>query len=416
MKKIIGFCCLALSMVSTSAMAVELSTLNATTFAEAEKVSTPGFDKKTEARFIQYVDLNAAKLGVDNLSLDAYGWGRWGVNTGTATGDLSSGYIMYRTPKSNGYVKLGRFYDFNVTGVNQLDGLGLGADLGAGLRLTGFAGKPVEVSELRGRAVYGGTLSFKVPKYIDLGASAVREDGLPTYNANGSIRKDFQELVGIKGWASPHKIVELSGDATYNTVTSGWGEQRYNILVRTTDYLTLNGEYQQYRLNDYFATSTIPDLFSATDKNYKLFGGGLNFIVKDTTISGFYRRYRNDIEGNTNQYGAQVRSLFGSTVASIRYMRVDPTEALNAPIPSYHQIYAYLTMALTEKLHGDISGLVDLYDHKVDRVNRDYAVKTGGSLSYHITEHFRVSGELSYSNDIETSDSMSGSLWLRYHI
>ena len=416
MKKIIGFCCLALSMVSTTAMAVELTALDATTFAEVERNNTPGFDKKTEARFIQFVDLNAGNLGVKDLSLDAYGWGRWGVNTGTATGDLSSGYLMYRTPKSNGYVKLGRFYEYNVTGINQLDGIGLGADLGAGLRLTGFAGKPVEVSDIRGRAVYGGTLSYKMPKYIDLGVSAVREDGQATYNADKTVRKDFQEFIGVKGWASPHKIVELSGDATYNTITSGWGEQRYNILVRTTDFLTLNGEYQEYRLKDYFSTTTLPDLFNAVDKNYKLFGGGLNFKVKTTSISGFYRRYRNDVEGSTNQYGAQVRSAFGHTVASVKYMRSERVNDAPPLLPAYHQVYAYVTMPITEKLHGDISGLVDFYDHKVDTSNRSIAVRTGGSLAYHLTEHLRLSGEMIYRNDIETRDSVSGTVWLKYHI
>lgn len=416
MKKVIGFCCLALSMASTSAMAVELSALNATTLAEVERNSTPGFDKKTEAQFIQFVDLNATNLGVKELSLDAYGWGKWGVNTGTATGDLSSGYLMYRTPKSNGYVKLGRFYEYNVTGINQLDGVGVGADLGAGFRLTGFAGKPVEISDIRGRSVYGGTLSFKVPKYLDLGVSSMYEDGQPTYNADATVRHDFQNLVGFKGWASPHKIVEVSADATYNTVTNGWGEQRYNILVRTTDFLTLNGEFQDYRLKDYFANTTLPGLFAPEDTKFKKYGGGLTLRVKSTDISGFFQRYNNEADGNSSRYGGQVRTTFGHNVFSVKYMRVDNNDNVDSENRSYHQVYSYITSELTKKLHGDLSVLANFYDHRVILINKDLGLRVGGSVAYKLTDRLKLSGELTYRDDSIKKDDLSGTLWLRYTI
>jgi hypothetical protein len=112
----------------------------------------------------------------------------------------------------------------------------------------------------------------------------------------------------------------------------------------------------------------------------------------------------------------KVRSSFGRTVASAKYTRVEAHDTHESVLPPYHQVYAYITMRLTEKLHGDINGLVNLYDRRVDGTNRDYSVRTGGSLAYHLTEHLKLSGELTYSNDAEKTDSLSGSLWLRYHI
>jgi len=161
MKKTIGCSCLALSLLASGAWAAELD-MNATTLMGFGEESTPGFEDKFRVPAVQYVRADVSKLGNENLSFHFYGWGGWQIDAGDTEGDLTQGYLSYRFPKANGYAKAGRFYEFQTTGVEQVDGVGFGADLAKGLRLNLFGGAPVKVDyDNKGDYIYGGKLAYR---------------------------------------------------------------------------------------------------------------------------------------------------------------------------------------------------------------------------------------------------------------
>jgi len=413
MKKTIGCSCLALSLLASGAWAAELD-MNATTLMGFGEESTPGFEDKFRVPAVQYVRADVSKLGNENLSFHFYGWGGWQIDAGDTEGDLTQGYLSYRFPKANGYAKAGRFYEFQTTGVEQVDGVGFGADLAKGLRLNLFGGAPVKVDyDNKGDYIYGGKLAYRYQKYFGIAASTVREVGNVNklYEEAGGDR-DERFLVAGNAWAVPHKSIDINANATYNITTGNIAEQRYLLVVRPMDKLSISGEFRDYNLEDYFAFASDPETIFHQRGSFRTYGTTANInMTKALEMTGFYKYFDSEDEGASDRFGAGLRYKAGKGIASIQYAVVDGKSDEDR---SYQQVYVYGIYDVTKKVNLDAYALVDFYNRAFYDTN--YAVRVNTSAEYKITNDLRVAGSVAYDHNPHVTDGVSGMLWLRYDL
>src|SRR4051812_42929301 len=143
MKKIIGMLHLVLIFSTAAALAAETN-ISSTTMLGFNERSVPGFPDEFRAPLNQFLTINAADSD-QKLSFSLYGWGRLQLEdpSKSGDGDLTTGFINYRFSKSNANIRAGRFYEFQITGVEQLDGVSARTDIGKYLGLSVFGGAPV---------------------------------------------------------------------------------------------------------------------------------------------------------------------------------------------------------------------------------------------------------------------------------
>jgi len=424
MKKIIGCSCLALSVLTGGAWAAEVD-MNATTLVGIGESRVPSFDEvKEEFRTpaVQYLRADVTKLGSENLSFHFYGWGKWQIDDGRTEGDLTTGYLNYRFPKANGYVKAGRFYEFQTTGIEQIDGLGFGADIGKGTRLTLFGGAPVRVDyDNKGDYIYGGKLAYHYKQYFGLGASTVREKG-SNINRLADVEegpeaggdRDERFLVAGNAWLTPHKTVDINANATYNITTGNIAEQRYLLVLRPTEKFTVSGEYKDYRLKDYFSFTNLTFSPFHQRGDFRTYGGTVNInISKPVELTGFYKYYdgAENEEGDSDRFGVSLRVKQGKGIASLQYMVVDGKSDEDR---SFQQVYLYGLYDVSKTVNVDAYALVDFYNRAIYDTN--YAVRLSGSAGYKITKDLKVAGSLAYDHNPHVTDGISGMLWLKYDL
>lgn len=402
--------------------------LDSTTLFDFHQEATPGFDKNLSTPAIQYLGLS---INAGNgLYFHLYGWGKMDfANGNTAAGDLSTAYVDYRFPKSNGQIRAGRFFVSDGVINDQIDGGSVSADLKGGFRLSLYGGAPVAHERdttlryntvtgntdvlKKGDNIAGGSLRYRLPNVLELSVSGVREGGLTT--GPDEDLKNRREMVGADAWVHPFEKVEASGKFEYNTAIRGMADQRYSLVVKPVDRLAVTGEFNDYQLRQFFAFTTLPELFNNEGtERMRSYGGAASYRFDIATLTGTYKYYER-AAGNGDRYGVNARfpMLNNRLITSAGYTRVNPTPTtVPGSINSSYDEYNVYVEGHAGKLSANVYGLVNHYTEPVFNRTNEYSVS--GSLGYEIAPGLNLSGDLIYSQNPQFNEEFRGFLRLRY--
>lgn len=396
---------------------------NSTSIIRFEERAFPGFDKKTVIPATEFIGADLDKIGIDELSFHFYGWGRVDLADkstaeGDTDGDLSYAYLLYRAPKANGQVKLGRFYVYEGVAAEQLDGVGGRVDLPAGFALSLYGGAPVKLDQNnnKGDALVGGRVGYRLPSVLEVGASMLYEKRSTT--GVSTDLKDYRGLFGGDIWFSPIRIVEVRGHTYYNHATGGVAEHGYRASFTPVKGLAITGEYNENRFKNYFASTNLRSLFNPDNGGeLKTYGGSVSMsIAKPLEITADYRRYNRssdvstDNNGNSNRYGGEVRvSLLGNKSRSgLSYHRSDGASGFN----SYHEVRGY-TLYDARRYLASLDGIAHFYKNSIN--NKDRAYELIGSFGYKFSPELVLSGDLSYGQNPRLNDDLRGLIRVTYN-
>lgn len=409
MKKILGLLCLVLLGVTSSVCAeVEVSSTTLFNFYEQ---SAPGFDDKFKAPAYEFL---RADMEADNgLGFHIYGWGNVYLDDigDGEDADFTYGYLSYRTEKSNALVKAGRVYEYLITGIEQLDGISARADLAAGFNASAFVGSPSQTpDDNKGDFIYGGQLNWR-NRYLQLGASAVNEDGAWTENIDESANR--RQLVGGMFVLAPLSQLMATGNLSYNLVTEDLAEERYLLSIMPMDKLTVTGEYREVFFEDYFATTSMPVFTDFEAGKEKTAGGSVTLqATKAIDLSAFYRHFDLTEEGEADEdgsrYGAQFRVRSKIALGAVQYQRSDG----NTAELSYDEVSAYVQMQPNKTVAIGINGLMHLYDEPIFDTDTGYLV--GANLNFNLSKNLALNSSLSYENNPRFDEDVKGFIWLKY--
>lgn len=408
MKRIAGLLCFGLLGAASVAMAQ--TEINSTTIFRFYEESTPGFSDKMKTPMTEYLraDVNAE----NGLGFHVAGWGNVFLDNTSedAEADFTYGYLSYRTEKGNGLVKAGRFYEYLITGIEQLDGISGRTDLKGGFSVSAFAGAPSKIdADAKGNSIIGGQLNW-THQYLQLGVSALTEDGVETESA-GNVEDDKREMLGAMFALTPVSSVMLTGNMSYNLVTEDVAEQRLLLSGRPTDKLSLTAEYRKYYFEDYFATTSHPVFEADEDGEEEQIGATVNYqLTKAIDVSAFYKYFDVTDETEGTRVGGQFRMRGKDALGAVQFMVVDAEESEY----SYDEIRAYAEMHASKMATIGAECQVDLYDEEM--YGEDTAYLLGANLNLHLNKSFDLNGAVSYETGPRYDKEVKGFVWLKYNL
>jgi len=320
-------------------------------------------------------------------------------------------------------IRAGRFFVREGIVNEQVDGLSARASLPYGFAISAFGGATVHTHDLHGEntdgkgdSIFGGRLSYKYQKFLELGVSGVYEDSAPTLNnhANGDNRK-----VGADIWLSPSRSIELVGHSSYNTEVDEIAEHRYLLNLRPLANLTISGEYnyqkEQSLLYSWamFSGAAIPSGDKATNTGVT----ATYSLAKSAALSLDYNHYDREV-GNADRYGGDLKlSFLDNTLKGglgYHYLDAGSEFAISGTASgSYQNLRAYI-MHDTKGYFAAIEGIGYFFKEKIN--NEDNAIQASMSLGYHLTPALALSGDISYGQNPDYNDETKGLIRLTYNM
>jgi hypothetical protein len=383
-----------------------------------EQQSVPLFAKQQVVPATQFLGVDIDNMADGNLSFHLYGWGRadlhdQSTNEGRTEADLAYAYLKYRFPSANGQIRAGRFFVTEGVAIEQIDGISGRVDVTRNLGVSVFAGAPVKLDwykKSKGDFIYGGRVNLKLGGMLDLGVSALQESKVLVRPQSGDKRN--RDMVGGDVWFSPFRIVEATGHTFYNATTRGVAENSYLVTVKPIKMITISGEYNQNRFKDYFAFSSVPQIFNPHNgEKFESYGGSVSLKpIKPLEIIGDYKHYKRDEVGNSDRYGADVRySLMDNKVRTgVAYHRSRGTHDTN----SYEELRGYV-MYRGKQYQGSIDGIVHAFDKTVYGKHSAYGLTA--SAGYRIIPDLVISGDVGYGEDPGKTSDLRGLVRLTYN-
>jgi len=422
---------LALPGVASSA---EVS-VDATSIVRAEQRVGQGFAKKDYVPATQFLGLDVDKLADGNLSLHAFGWGRYDIvdksfNDDRGAGSLAYGYLQYRFNKSSD-ARLGRFFVHEGIVNEHVDGLSVRTELPYGFGLSAFGGANVHTKKLynektdgKGEAIFGGRVSYRYSGLLEIGGSGVYETKAPTLTsvlADGSARyaNGDRRLVGGDVWFSPVKMVEVMGHTSYNTETKGVAEHTYLLNIKPLKHLVLSGEYNEHREKSFlYSWSMFSGAALDPSEKSKSYGGRASYeLTKSLEVTGDYKHYKRNI-GSADRYGADVKlSFLDNSIRSgfgYHYLRADDQFAITGTQSgSYHELRAY-ALYDAKAFFASVDAIDYIFKEKL--YNEKSAWEATASLGYRFTPEFTISGDFSYGRNPQFTEEIKGLARVTYNM
>ena len=444
-----------LCLMPTVAAAVEYS-IDAATYLRFQQYDTPGFDRKFQSPATQYLALDAAKLGMDGLSLHFYGWGSATMGSmyddeGRFDGNLTYLYLDYRLPARNALIRAGRFFVTDGMEFNQVDGVSFRSDLPAGFTMSVYGGAPSKLDydsatpyapnqnwvggrvsnhNNTGNWIVGGRVSNRVAGIMEIGASYLYESGLGAITTGADPEQvaslhNFRQLVGGDLWLSPVRMVEITGHSNYNTTTSGFAENSYQVRVIPLAALSISGDFSEQNAAAYFATTNLPSLFTPSQNDkYRRYGGTVTVTpYKNLELSGDFHHYTRNQKwlstadggfykeyGAANRYGVDLRMNFtdNKTRTGFSVHRVDGPSSLL----SYTELRGYaLYDPHAYLLSFDAIG--QIYDKANSTTSNAYELLL--SAGYRLTPNLLLSGDISFGQNPDYDSEVKGLIKLVYN-
>jgi len=414
-------------LIPSTLIAAEVS-VDSDTIVRIEQRDVTGGSSEDLMPATQFLGLDAKKLWDGNLSLHLYGWGRADLadesyNNHKTAGNLTYGYLLYRFDKDAADIRAGRFFVREGIVNEQVDGLSARASLPYGFAISAFGGATVHTHDLHGEntdgkgdSIFGGRLSYKYQKFLELGVSGVYEDSAPTLNnhVNGDNRR-----VGADIWLSPSRLIELVGHSSYNTEVDEIAEHRYLLNLRPLANLTISGEYnyqkEQSLLYSWamFSGAALPFDDKATNTGVT----ATYNLSKSAALSLDYKHYDREV-GNADRYGGDLKlSFLDNTLKGglgYHYLDAGAEFAISGTASgSYQNLRAYI-MHDTKGYFAALEGIGYFFKDKIN--DEDKAIQASMSLGYHLTPALALSGDISYGQNPDYNDETKGLIRLTYNM
>jgi len=424
-------CAVSFAAASSSALAADISVDTSTLLGIGQR-DVSGTKKETLLPATQFLGVDVDKLADGNLSLHIYGWGRADLadksyNSQKADGSLTYGYLQYRFKEANANARLGRMFIHEGIVNEQIDGLSVRTDLPAGFGVSAFGGAVVhdnnkqhlygESSDGKGDTIAGGRATYRYLGMLELGLSGVFEAKAP---ALVSHKSGNHRLVGGDLYFSPHKMVALMGQSSYNPETKAVAEHSYLLTVKPFEPLIVSAEFNEHRTGSYLSSSPLfsnMPHFNPTDRSRTIGGSASYQASKNIGLAADYKHYSRTL-GNADRYGADARLSFSDN--SIRgglgyhYLRASQGFAISPYISaSYHELRGYL-MHDTKGYFAALDAIGYLFKEKI--YNERIAWEGTVSLGYHLTPALALSGDVSYGRNPEFTEETKGLIRLTYNM
>ena len=434
-----------------AAVSAETS-VDATTIVRVQQeAQSPSLGGKTFVPITQFLGADFDKLGDGNLSVHLLGWGQLDFTDDRRTvddkerrtqGSLTYGYLQYRFNQANARARAGRFFVNEGIVNEQVDGVSFRTDLPYGFGVSAFGGAPVHTVDIpgagtdgKGDGIFGGRVNYRLGGKLELGISGVYESRVPELRNNpaptvplGFPAGSFGELgsfgshrqVGADVYFSPINMLQLSGHSTYNTETKKLAEHTYLLQVTPIKNLTLAGSYDYHRDRDYFYSSILfSDMLRTIGQESRVLGASATYAYRQLELSGDFKDYQRDI-GKAERFGGELRGYFADNTVrsglSYHYLRASSDFAI-VPIAtasgSFHEARAW-AMRDTKSYFAAIDLIDYIFRKPVE--GKDNAWEATGSLGYHLTPAFALSGDVSYGQNPQFDDEVKGLIRLTYNM
>lgn len=436
------------TMMSATAWGQEVS-VTSTTIAQLWTQDIPGFAKSTYTPATQFLGIDATSLGSESLSLHLFGWGRADLRDestlrGKSSGDLSFGYLRYRFQQANAEVKAGRFSISQGAGVELVDGVSARTDLRGGFNISAFGGKPVTYKgmdalpqkdfEFQHDFIMGSRLGFRVPKMGEVGVSFLQDGTTAAKDLDIPSPNDYtRKLVGGDIRLAPHAAVLLNGRTTLDVAHHSFAigkrnrvaEHDYSLTVKTSELVTVTGDFVERNFQSYYAGSNFQSLFRQNERDkHRSYGGSVVVgSVSAWEVVADYRHIHRDTYGDANRLGGELRWNFPDRKiqTGLGYHHVSASDALlvDGKVPSYSLSHGELRGFLMLE-DGPWSLALDAIHHSFSDVNNPHLAgrkalyEMVASLGFKTTENLKVSGDVAYGASTTPRNDMRGLLRVEY--
>lgn len=383
----ISFILTAVAIVSGSATVVRALTVDGTSRSYLSARESVGGN--TFLPGYEYLDFSIGDISGDEISVHFGGWARYDFKQEDARQDLQYAFLSYKRKYDNTMVNLGRVMVFEGVAAERVDGIYARSDIaGPALGISAFGGQPAEtgIDTPGNNIIYGARLFHQKPSLYTVGLSYLREE------KNSS---DFREEEGVDLWFRPVDKVELLGRSSYNTVTRGWMEHSYNLVLGPFDKLRFTTQAANVHYKAFEAESTTPALQFTTGlldpaERATLIGEEVSYAATDTvTVFANYRLYAYKIAGDASSYGGRVNYSHGrGNAAGFAVNRMDGDEKRL----KYTEYRLYGARRI-----GRIELAVDLIDVAFD----EDISGTGNSYSATLAAAYELTRSLKLGADVE---------------
>ncbi|SNB46169.1 hypothetical protein [Geobacter sp. DSM 9736] len=394
-----------------------------------EERNAPAVDSRRIAPATQYFTVNLGKLADGNLSLHIHGWGRIDLadqsrNGGNTDGNVTYGYLSYRLPQGDGQLKAGRFFVYDLGHVEQVDGAGARVDLLHGFVLSGFAGKPVGPggpTDNRGDFLYGGRLGYRYGGFLELGIAALHEQGTESRQYVAALNdlrneKNFHELIAGDIWIAPNGIADYSGRIFYDPGVRELAEQNHFVTIRPRTDLSLAFEYNQQRLEGFFAVTALPSTVFRPAPGTE--------VVSYSAVASYTATSRIEVSADAKQtkYDAAERGKSRKFGLNIDVSFLDGKirtggglHRVDSQVPrvtSYNEVHGY-GLYTASRYFGSADIITHLFDEAI--YGKTSSVTGTITTGYRVTPELALSGDISYGWSPQLVNDLRGLLKLTYH-
>jgi hypothetical protein len=418
------------------------TSLDSTTILAVQQTPQSGTTNHTVAPFTQFIGLDADNLGNGNLSAHLYGWGMADAsqNSGTPNGSsdslearLTYGFLQYRFDQANARIRVGRFSVSEGILNEQVDGVSFRTDLPYGFGVSTFGGATVHNINMpglqtdgKGDALFGGRLNYRLAGMLELGLSGVCESDAPTLPVDSSILPlptayGSYRRVGGDVYLSPLSMVQFSGHTSYNAVTDRIADNSYLLMVTPLKSLVLAATYDRVSDRNFFYSSILfSSMLTNLDQESRVIGGSATYTLNSKAeVSADYKDYKRDI-GQAERFGGELRGNFADVSVrsglSYHYLRASSDFAIsNAPgaSGSFQEVRGWV-MRDSKTYFASLDVIDYIFKEPVE--NKNSAWEGSGSLGYHLTPAFAISGDLSYGQNPQYNDEVKGLIRLTYNM
>ena len=424
--------------------------LYGTTMAQMWK-SEVGADKAAFAPATQYLGIDATKVGMDNLSLHLFGWGRTDLKESTALdgsksgGYLNFGYMQYQFDRANAEVKAGRFTVVQSTGFEQVDGVSARTDLVNGFTISAFAGRPVLYRTVDAASqkdytfqndfIFGGRIGVRVPG-MDFGVSYLQDGTTEPQNLAKPSNVDYtRKQLGMDIRIAPASMFDVRGrtvlDVAHHVGQPADGQERNNVAEH--DYtatmkfgsdLSVSYQYAERNFYAYYAGTNLPSLFRQDDKDmFQSRGLSLTWNAPWSIQAVADFKHTNRLKyGEVNRVGGELRWANGEKNIQAglggHYVNAEKTLLVDAVMPSRslsHTEGRAWVMVEKGKLSASLDGIVEKF--KSDNpylAGMKTLYEFVGSVGYQATANLKVSGDLTNGSTPAAKSETRGLLRAEY--
>lgn len=426
--------------------------VSSTTIVQMWTQETPGFQKQTFAPAMEFLAIDATKVGMEGLSLHLFGWGQADLREQSSpenksNGDLSFGYLKYRFSQSNAEIIAGRFTVNQGVAIEQVDGVSAKVDLAGGFAVSAFGGRPVLYKTVdpadqkdykyQRDAIFGTRLSYRMPKYGEVGLSFLQDGTKAAKDLTIPSPIDYtRKQVGVDLLLSPNNRLDISGRTIFDIAQhpdtpagqdepSRIAEHDYSLTAKLGGKFVFTGNYTERNFFAYFAGTNMPSLFRQDEHDqFRAYGGRLVWGTPGSFQFVADARHTNRLSfGTANRYGAEARWVPKGTKlqTGFAFHRVTASKGLTYnPVTPYYSLSHYEARAWVmregTKFAASLDGIMQSFDDRNNpHLNGRHRIgELVASAGYKFATDLKLSADVALATNPVAANEVRGLMKLEW--